>query len=233
MSENSRCDSLGTRSLSLPGGGERVLPIVCLFLSYPVVSLRPRGSLPDREAGRKSPSKKSGELPPGRTAPRHPKPGSSRKLPGEDAWQKTGHSHRGTGKGRFGTRSPRSPIVPDSSTKSPLKPQGRNRTPGEGPGGRGESVVEKREKTGVPSSSSGLFWPLPGPPRTTKTLSSPRGENEKTGADPRGGGTPNEESWAGTKGGTVEGCRDRSPPGSEKVLGRQGTDKPEERARPP
>ena len=46
-------------------GGGRVLPIVCLFLSYPVVSLRPRGSLPDRAAGRKSPSKKSGELPPG------------------------------------------------------------------------------------------------------------------------------------------------------------------------
>ena len=144
-------------------GGERVLPIVCLFLSYPVVSLRPCGSLPDREAGRKSPSQNRenslrGE--PLRDTRSQDLPGSSReKTPGRKLAIRTEEPERaGSAPG-----SPRSPIVPDSSTKSPLKPQGENRTPGERPGGRGESVVEKREKTGAPSSSSGLFWPLPGP----------------------------------------------------------------------
>ena len=92
MSENSRCDSLGTRSLSLPRGGNGSCRLSVSLL--PVISLRPRGSL-SQPRWHQKPVQKIGRTPSWETAPRHPKPGSSRKLPGEDAWQKTGHSHRG------------------------------------------------------------------------------------------------------------------------------------------
>ena len=47
---------------------------------------------------------------------------------------------------------------------------------------------EERERLACPPLLPASSGPFRARPRTTKTLSSPRGENEKTGADPRSGG---------------------------------------------
>ena len=163
MSENSRCDSLGTRSLSLPGG-EGTGPADCLSLSLLPRRVPEAPGLSPGQGGRpQKPVQKIGRTPSGENRSATPEARIFPEAPGRRRLAENGPFAQRDRKGPIRHPVAPIPIVPDSSTKSPLKPQGGNRTPGEGPGGRGESVVEKREKTGVPSSSSGLFWPLPGP----------------------------------------------------------------------
>ena len=119
-------------------GRERVLPIVCLFLSYPVVSLRPCGSLPDREAGRKSPSQNRedslrGE--PLRDTRSQDLPGSSReKTPGRKRVTRTeGPERAGSAPGRP------DPYCTGFFDKITAETAGRKQD------SRGEAVRERRE----------------------------------------------------------------------------------------
>ena len=163
MSENSRCDSLGTRSLSLPGG-EGTGPADCLSLSLlprrvpEVLRLSPgQGGRPQK------PVQKIGRTPSGENRSATPEARIFPEAPGRRRLAENGSLAQRDRRGPV--RHPVAPIPYCTGFFDKITAE----TAGRKQDSRGEAMRERREngrgkrKTGVPSSSSGLFCPFPGP----------------------------------------------------------------------